>query len=222
MPPAWIPCDPLILEDIYRRQFRELRELRRHILSLLPLRKARSIFEPGCGPGLLAEEIRSLTDAEYTGMDIQRELLPGKKGFLPGDAEANPLPADIYVTSFFFSSLRSPAGWLHKAKNNLSPGGLFAVFAEYDYSTLRTAGGSALSDELLRSLEESGLHTEHGERLDWYFEASGFGKLHGGAVTGDPSPPDRRFLSLHLDKLPRRLPAMKWRIVWGIWRKRSG
>jgi SAM-dependent methyltransferase len=208
-----------ILSPIYERQFRELAPLRRHIFSLLPLNRIGTIFEPGCGSGLLAGELQSLTDAVYTGMDINPAILPPGKAFIVGDALKHPPAADLYVTSFFFSSIRKPVPWLKKVHRSLPQGGIFAVFGEYDYRSIGESPDTGLADSLRRGLEDAGIGTSHGGSLDEYFEHAGFLKSAGGEVRSDPSAPDRSFLGMHLPEIPAELPLMTWRIVWGLWKK---
>lgn len=216
--PAGTPCDRRVLAGIYRRQFEELAHLRRYVYSLLPLRRVGSIFEPGCGTGLLAGELRELTGAAYTGMDIDPDVLPDGEGFVRGDALAGPLNADLYVSSFFFSSIPDPVEWLCSVGRQLTPGGLYAVLGEYDYEALEANPDRGLKAGLLRGLRESCLYTGHGGKLDGYFSASGFEKLHGGEVRSVSTAPDGGFLSMHLEEFPEELPDIAWRIVWGIWR----
>lgn len=216
--PAAIPCRREVLRGIYRRQFRELAPLREHILSLLPLESIESIFEPGCGTGLLGRELQSLTEAEYTGMDIDRGMLPPGGSFIEGDAVAGLLSADMYVTGFFFSSVRDPEGWLGKAGERISPGGLFAVFGEYDYREVREEPDTGLAAVIRESLEKDGLITSHGGKLDAFFLKAGFTKLHGGDVIGGLQKPDIDFVKLHAPRFTGETPLMSWRIVWGIWK----
>ena len=219
--PAGTPCDRGALSGIYRRQFEELSPLRRRICSLLNLRNVQRIYEPGCGTGLLGMELMSLTGASYEGVDTDGGILPDHPAFRQADAITDPGSADLYVTSFFFSSLDDPVVWLKRVRRRMPPGGRFAVFAEYDYSAARCETDPLLLDQLLGSLGKSGLCTEHGGRMDGYFRQSGFSKLHGGNVTSVSRVPDRGFLSIHLDEVPDPLPEMTWRIVWGIWRMDS-
>ncbi|MBN2588202.1 MAG: class I SAM-dependent methyltransferase [Candidatus Fermentibacteraceae bacterium] len=189
------------------------------MFSMLPLGSIGRVFEPGCGTGLLGRELRNLTDAVYTGMDLDSRILPGEDGFFHGDALSDPREADLYVASFFFSSIREPVEWLRRVRDRLSPGGLFAVFGEYDYEATVVSPDGGLGAELLSGLRRSGLHTGHGGRLDDYFSKSGFFRKYGGEVLSTSRAPDREFLAMHVEHLPDLLPEMKWRIVWGIWRK---
>ncbi|MCK5841915.1 MAG: methyltransferase domain-containing protein [Candidatus Sabulitectum sp.] len=216
-PPAETQCKRDQLRDIYRRQFEELASLRRHILSRLPLRQINTIFEPGCGTGLLGEELQTLSDAAYTGMDIDPEILPENGMFIAGDTENNPLPADLYVSSFFFSSVDKPVKWLKKAKKNLSPNGLFAVFAEYDYTCIGESPDTGFAEQIREGLEKDGINTTTGSQLDSFFEKTGFRKLAGGEINSSLQKPDRAFLEMHVENIPDVLPLMSWRIVWGIW-----
>lgn len=218
--PAGIPCDTTALGLIYERQFRELAGLRRHICSLLPLRRVQKIFEPGCGTGLLARELTNISNASYTGMDICETILPPGEAFLAGDAVRHPLAADLVVASFFFSCVADPGAWLRRMKRMLSPAGLFALFAEYDYEATRIRPDAGFKDQLLSGLRAAGLHTGHAARLDQFFRAAGFVKLYGGVAENTTREPDEKFLSLHMERLPDPLPRIEWRIVWGIWRNR--
>lgn len=218
-PHAETQCKRDQLRNIYRRQFEELTHLRRHILSQLPLRQVETIFEPGCGTGLLGEELKTLTNAVYTGMDIDPEILPENGMFIAGDAEKNLLPADIYVSSFFFSSVDKPVKWLKKVRKNLSPNGLFAVFAEYDYTCIGESPDTGFADRIRIGLESEGINTINGSQLDLFFQKAGFRKLAGGEVKSSLQKPDRAFLEMHAENIPDVLPLMSWRIVWGIWRR---
>ena len=219
-PPAGTQCKRDQLRDIYIRQFDELEPLRRHILSQLPLRQLDTIFEPGCGTGLLGNELQSLTDAAYTGMDIDPNILPEGESnrFLAGDAVKNPLPADLYVSSFFFSSVDKPVKWLKKVRKNLSPGGLFAVFAEYDYTRIGESPYTGLGDLIRTGLERDSINTTNGSKLDHFFQEACFRKQAGGEVQSSLQKPDRAFLEMHTEDIPDPLPLMSWSIVWGIWR----
>ncbi len=207
------------LKSIYARQFEELTPLRRHICARIPLEQVKQIFEPGCGTGLLGSKLKTLTNALYTGMDIDSEILPNTEDFVTGDAEKDPRKADIYVSSFFFSSLKNPLKWLRKVRKKLSSGGLFVVFAEYDYSLIGELPDSGISDSLRSGLEKDGINTTHGSHLESFFERAGFRKLEGGEVVSSLQQPDRNFLQMHIESLPKVLPNMSWQIVWGIWRK---
>ena len=218
-PPAGTQSKRDQLRSIYSRQFEELAALRQHICNQLPLRQAGYVFEPGCGTGLLGKELQVLTNAVYTGVDIDPGILPDSNGFLTGDAERNPLPADIYVTSFFFSSLKNPLKWLKKVRKKLAPGGLFAVFAEYDYSRIAELPDRGIADSLRSGLEKDSINTTNGSRLDFFFAKADFFKLTGGEVLSTLQEPDRAFLEMHSENLPDELPLMSWRIVWGIWRR---
>lgn len=220
-PPAETQCKRDQLRDIYRRQFEELAPLRRHICSQLPLRQIDRIFEPGCGTGLLGKELQGLTDAAYTGMDIDSEIIPEDESFINGDAEKNPLPADLYVSSFFFSSLNNPVKWLRKIRKNLSQNGLFAVFAEYDYTCIGESPDTGLADLIRMGLESQGINISNGSQLDVLFQKAGFVNVTGGEVAGTLQKPDRAFLEMHTKDIPDEyeLPLMSWRIVWGIWRR---
>jgi len=218
-PPAGTQCKRDQLRDIYRRQFEELAPLRRHICSILPLRQVDTIFEPGCGTGLLGEELRTLTNAAYTGMDIDPEILPENGMFIAGDAEKNLFPADLYVSSFFFSSLKNPIKWLKKVRKTLPPEGLFAVFAEYDYNRIGESPDTGLADQIRMGLEKDGISTTCGNQLNLFFQKAGFRKQSGGEVQSSLQKPDRAFLKMHLESIPENLPLMSWQIVWGIWRK---
>ncbi|MCD4709137.1 MAG: class I SAM-dependent methyltransferase [Candidatus Sabulitectum sp.] len=217
--PAGIPCKRDQLRRIYKRQFEEIASLRRHIFSQLPLRQVRTVFEPGCGFGLLGKELQALTDASYTGMDIDSEILPEGNEFITGDALKDPLSADLYVSSFFFSSVDKPIKWLKKVRKYLSPGGLFAVFAEYDYTCIGELPDIGMAESIREGLEKDSIITTNGSQLDYFFQEAGFTKFAGGEVPGILQRPDRDFLDMHTENIPDELPLMSWSIVWGIWRR---
>jgi len=216
---AGIPCSSNQLKEIYQRQFAELSQLRRYICSLLPLRHTGTVFEPGCGTGLLGRELKTLTDAVYTGVDTNMELLPEGSSFIHGNAMKNPLPADLYISSFFFSSVSKPVKWLKKVKKKLPPKGLFAVFAEYDYTQITESPETGIADLVREGLKKTGINTTNGSRLDYFFKKAGFTKLSGGEVTTRMQKPDRAFIKMHTASVPAELPVMSWRVVWGIWRR---
>jgi len=216
---AGIPCSNNQLKEIYERQFTELSLLRRYIYSVLPLRQISTVFEPGCGTGLLGRELKTLTDAVYTGMDINLELLPNDTNFVHGDAVRNPRPADLYVSSFFFSSLDKPVKWLKNVRKKLSPAGLFAVFAEYDYTRIQESPETGLANLIRDGLKRDGISTTSGGRLDYFFKKAGFTKLAGGEVTTGMQKPDRAFIEMHVNRIPDELPLVSWCVVWGVWRR---
>lgn len=215
--PAGTLCDTDSLKLIYSRQFKELAPLRRHVLSHLPLWNASMVFEPGCGTGLLGKELMTLTGGRYTGMDKDPAVLPEESCFVQGDAIRNPPPADIYITSFFFSSVAEPLKWLRKVRRKLSRGGYFAVSAEYDYHAIEECHNTGLPERIRQALREQGLYTEHGGILDTLFAGAGFTKTAGGDATTRPCPPAADFIDSHLPGM-KDLPELSWRVVWGIWR----
>jgi SAM-dependent methyltransferase len=177
------------------------------------------VFEPGCGTGLLGLELATITEAFYTGMDINREILPQGKSFVHGDAVKRPLSADLYISSFFFSSLDKPVKWLKKVRKKLSPKGLFAVFAEYDYTRIEEFPETGLADMVRDGLKREGINTASGSQLDFFFENAGFTKLAGGEVTTRMQKPDRSFIEMHVNSVPDELPLMSWCVAWGVWRR---
>jgi SAM-dependent methyltransferase len=217
--PAETPFRRDILQRIYERQFRELAPLRRHVFSILPLNRVRTIFEPGCGTGLLAGELKNLTSASYTGMDIDPLILPHGEEFIAGDAVKNPLRADLYVTSFFFSSVKNPQKWLLRVRKQLAEQGLFAVFAEYDYQRIDEQPDMKLAPRLRDGLSLDGIVTTNGGKLDEFFESAGFRKLAGGDAESRFCLPDPEFITALVKEKLSHLPYINWRIVWGVWRK---
>ncbi len=212
--PAGTRCKRDILRRIYERQFRETAQTRRMILSLLPLSSVKSIFEPGCGTGLLGGQIMSLTSTPYQGMDIDRGILPDEGPFVHGDAAMTPPEAGLYVSSFFFSALKDPAEWLRRI-----PTGYYAVLSEYDYESIREDPPGNLAEGIRNGLRRAGLHTGHGGRLDGYFTAAGFRKLYGGDVETSFQHPDAEFLESIGMEPPDDGTLVRWRMVWGVWQR---
>jgi len=232
-PRAGIPPDTETLSAVYLRQYRELTHLRRHILSMLPVRSWRSVVEPGCGTGLLAAELTGLTDAAYTGIDIDAgavamatEAAFGRPGcrFLCRDARDFVPRADAYVSSFFLTTLVNPVVWLQEVRRALPGNGVYAVFAEYDYGSLREEPARGLADAIRDSLEADGFSTGIGGELDELFTHAGFTVDTSGSVTGPLQEPDGRFLDLQLGRSHAEAwkgTLLSWTVAWGIYRKQE-
>ncbi len=229
VPPAETQCRIEILAGIYRRQFSELARLRRHICSITPLRRFRTIVEPGCGSGLLAREITAITDASYTGIDtsdsilsIARRNIPEREGltFIHADALEFLPSADALFSSFFLTGLIDPASFLRSAADTLPPGGFYIVFGEYDYSCIREEPPSGLTGKILESLRRDGFSVDLGGKLDATFTEAGYDTVESGSVRGRMQKPDRDFISLQLgsnDGISAH-SCLSWEIVWGIYR----
>ena len=229
VPPAEIQCRSRILAGIYKRQFIELARLRRHICSIVPFRRFRTVVEPGCGTGLLAKEITTLTDASYTGIDICNSILaiarrstPERDGlkFVHADALEYLPPADAIVSSFFLTSLADPVTFLRRAANALPQGGLYIVFGEYNYSAIREDPPSGLAGEIIESLRRDGFSIELGGILDAVFTEAGYETVLSGSERGKMQEPDRDFISLQLGSefSGAAHHHLSWEIVWGIYR----
>ncbi len=121
--------------SLLERQFRNLTDTRRHIYSLLPLRRAACIVEPGCGGFLVARELSVLTPARLVCIDrVERTSPPQGCVFIPGDATRIIPSADIYVSSFFLYQLGDPVAYLKKVRRALGGSGFYAVAGEFAYS----------------------------------------------------------------------------------------
>jgi SAM-dependent methyltransferase len=218
-----------ILAEVYERQFGELSGLRRHICSSVPLRSFETIVEPGCGTGLLAGEICSITDASYTGIDIDERMLaiagsniPERENlrFVHADALEFIPTADAYLSSFFLAGLADPPSYLRKVFSVLPEDGLYIVFGEYNYSGLREESSSGLADRLTESLRRDGFSTELGADLDSIFIQAGFNTMASGSVRGEFQKPDAEFISMQLglSDCEDVTPLLSWEINWGIYR----
>ncbi len=227
--PAEIQCKSKVLARIYRRQFIELAQLRRHICSIVPLRRFNTVVEPGCGTGLLAEEIISLADASYTGIDISESILsiarrnvPERDGLLFVHADIREyLPAaDAFFSSFFLAGLTDPVTFLRRAADALPKGGFYIVFGEYNYSGIMEDPPSGLAGRIIESLLRGGFSIELGGKLDSVFTEAGFNTVISGSVRGDMQKPDRDYISLQLGSGYRYTAhhLLSWEIVWGVYR----
>lgn len=202
------------LFQIYRRQFEELAPLRRRLLGRLPLRAARRIVEPGCGTGLVLNELAGLSRAELVGIDRHADALAvarrcridtrpeGSVRFHCADVLRGSLPeAELYLSSFFLYQLPQQVPFLRRVRRKLPSDGLYAVLAEYDYpAAVEAPAGLGLVDALIASLRHEGFRPETGGRLDALFAEAGFTVVDSGALSGEPQPPDPRFIRFQLSR----------------------
>lgn len=196
------------------RQFRNLARVRRHIWSLLPLRTARTVVEPGCGTGLMARELLTLTDASITCIDkVRRPGVPPGVRFIHGDALHHILPANIYASSFFLYQLRDPAEYLGKVRKALAEPGFYAVAGEPDYS-----GGHPLITALRKSLSSEGYDPCFGAVMDRAFRSAGFRIVEAGFLGSLPEVPDPEFLKVQLGSHAGwRDEPVSIRVAWGVY-----
>ncbi len=187
------------------------------------------MVEPGCGTGLLAKEITTLTDASYTGIDISDSILAiarrntpegGGLKFVHADALEYLPPADAIFSSFFLTSLNDPVIFLRRAANALPQGGIYIVFGEYNYSAIREDPPSGLAGKIIESLRKDGFSIELGGILDEVFTEAGYETVLSGSERGKMQEPDRDYISLQLGSGYRgdAHHHLSWEIVWGIYR----
>ncbi|HQM62075.1 MAG TPA: methyltransferase domain-containing protein [Acidobacteriota bacterium] len=233
------------LFQIYDRQFQELAPLRRRIYGRLPLRAARRIVDPGCGTGLVLQELAPLTRAELVGIDRDAAALAEARltagavrhedppRFEQADVSECRLPAaGLYVSSFFLYQLPDPVTFLRRVRRRLDPDGLYAVLAEYDYpATAESPPDLGLVEALLASLRGEDFRPETGGRLDALFGEAGYAVVSSGATAGVPCPPDPVFLRYQLSRTMDEPATSRWlervesagarlafTVRWGIYR----
>jgi len=217
-----------ILESIYERQFREFSQLRRHIFSMVQFRRFMSLVEPGCGTGLLAREITALSDASYTGIDIDESILeiarrntPEREGlkYVHSNAFLTLPAADAYFSSFFLAGLNDPLAYLRRAAEALKPEGFYIVFGEYNYESTLEEPPCGLAARLIGSLRSEGFSLDLGGNLNSIFTRAGYSTVSSGSVRGDFQQPDRDFVSLQLGSDDIDVHSLvSWEISWGIYR----
>ncbi len=208
---------PTTPEAVLDRQFGNLAVTRRHIYSLLPLRDAGSIVEPGCGTGLLARELLPLTDAGITCIDkVRRPGVPPGVRFILGDAAKNIPEARIYISSFFLYQLPSPEAYLRKVRRALGQHGFYAVAGEFAYHR-RHPLAAALSD----SLSGQGFDPCFGARAGRVFAAAGYRTVESGMVAPLREEPQRELLAMQLGaKAPRDPESLCVPVFWGVFSAR--
>ncbi len=236
------------LFQIYDRQFQELAPLRRRLYGRLPLRAARRIVDPGCGTGLILQELAPLTRAELVGIDRDAAALAEARltagsvrhedppRFEQADVSEGRLPAaGLYVSSFFLYQLPDPVTFLRRVRRRLDPDGLYAVLAEYDYPvTAESPPGLGLVEALLASLRGEDFRPETGGRLDALFGEAGYAVVSSGATAGVQCPPDPVFLRYQLSRTMDEPATSRWlervesagarlafTVRWGIYRPTS-
>ncbi len=206
---------PSTPEKVLLRQFRNLGDVRRTIYSLLPLRPARVVVEPGCGTGLLARELSALTGAELVCIDRARvPELPAGARFIAGDAQRTILRADIYISSFFLYQLPAPGAYLRRVRRALAPDGFYAVAGEFAYRR-----DDPLQSALADSLAREGFDPGFGDRLAETFGGAGFRTVEQGVVELEKEEPDRDFLTAQLgSEAPDSPGKLGVRVCWGVYR----
>lgn len=202
---------------VLERQFRNLRETRRHVFSLLPLRMVSAIVEPGCGTGLLARELIPLTTARVTCIDtVERPGLPRGCVFVRADATGFTPRADIYISSFFLYQLREPEAYLRRVGKALGGGGLYAVTGEFSYEN---PGGVPAVSALAESLRCEGYDPLFGSALERTFNRAGYGTVETGRVDALWEKPDSEFIGFQLGTAGMTLPvSMTVPVFWGVFR----
>ena len=206
---------PSTPETVLLRQFRNLVELRIHIYSLLPLRRARVIVEPGCGSGLLAWELAALTGAELLCIDRSRAPeLPAKARFIPGDARRLVPRADVYLSSFFLYQIPNPVSYLRRVRRALAPDGFYAAAGEFAYRR-----EDPLQSALADSLAQEGFDPGFGDRLAEVIGRAGFRTVEQGMAGISREEPDREFLRGQLGSgAPDSPGELGVRVCWGVFR----
>lgn len=188
-------------EAVYIRQARETAGLRRFVYGLLNLRSAGSVLEPGCGTGLILEEVSNLTDAVLTGMDRDAGALSIARGrvrnlhALECDIETASFPrSGAVLLSHVLLELEEPGRFLERLASCLAPGGRVAVLGEYDWEAAECPGDPDLLESLRRSMRDDGLRTSVAGELPGLLERSGLRIMHSGSAVS-ARPPDAGFLS---------------------------
>jgi SAM-dependent methyltransferase len=214
-----------------RRQFRELARVRRFVYGQIPLRDASRIFEPGCGAGLVLEEVSALTDARLIGMDLDEGLLDEARMRVPraslvrADFLDSRLPrADIVLLSHVLLHTLRPGSLVKRIARSLPRGGIAAVLGEYDWGGAVEDPPEGLLDVIRRSLAGDGLRLQTAAEIDGIFEEAGFVRVAGGRVPGSPSKPAPDFLSLQIPSMATGPhPGAEWTsrlvlpLIWGIY-----
>lgn len=193
---------PLEARDcVYRRQARETAALRRFLYGLLNLRSAGSVLEPGCGTGVVLEEVSTLTYAVLTGMDRDAGALElarsriMKLHAVQCDIEKAVLPAStVVILSHVLLELEDPAAFLGRLSESIVPGGRLAVLGEYDWDAAACPEAPDLLRCVRRSMADDGLHPSLAGRLTGLLEMSGLRVMHSGSLVS-ARPFDAGFLS---------------------------
>jgi len=208
---------PRTPDSVLRRQFLNLRATRRHVYSLLPLRRVSAIVEPGCGSGLLSRELLPLTAARITCIDkVERPGMPEGCTFVRADATRYTPAADIYISSFFLYQLGDPVTYLRRVGRALGQDGLYAVAGEFSY---QDPEGCPLVSELSASLEAEGFDPMFGSVMVEAFRTAGYEAVETGEVGPLREEPDGEFLRLQLGASGKSLPeGITIPVFWGVFR----
>ncbi len=170
------------------------------------LTTARTVLEVGCGTGVIAGELASLTSARIIGLDLNIRALAFARrqgddaSYVQGDAHILPFPDDsfdVVVCHYLLLWLADPARGVREMARVVRPAGPVLACAEPDYGgrvdyPLEMVPLGRLQAEALR---RQGADPELGRRLGELFVAAGLqatvGVMAGGWSL--PASPDGGF-----------------------------
>ena len=221
------------LTRVYDRQSSDLAPMRRHLWSLIPIRRLRRLVIPGCGTGHPAFDLERIRrdDSDIILMDRDPAILAVCRSRLssPGTmvvcADAlDGLPGcDLVATSFMLYQQRHPEQLLEAFRHALEPEGYWACAGEYLYDRMTEEPSTGLTAELMRTMRKRGWNPELAGRLEEMSVRAGFRVVESGVVEGLPSPPDRDWLTLELGEDHPLLPGMhedevriRLPVFWGL------
>ncbi len=193
---------PLAVRDgVFERQLDLTRSLRRRLYGLLPLRRARSVFEPGCGTGRVLGEVARITRASLAGVDIDAEALASASSRVPearldlGDVERlRPPRADIVLVSHLLGEVCDPGGLVERITRAMPSGGCLAILGEYDWNRAAEMPQDAgLLKTLMDAMRSDGRGFPSGGEIASMLGRSGMAVVESGWTGAPPTPPDMEF-----------------------------
>ena len=167
---------------------------------------ASRVLEVGCGTGVVASEVATVSRAAVIGLDIDAEMLAFARERVPqvlwvqGDAHALPFPDgsfDLVFCHYLLLWVRDPARAVAEMARVVRSGGSVLACAEPDY-----AGRIDYPPELeplgrlqAEALRAQGACPEAGRRLGEWFHAAGLHAMVGvmGGSWSVPAAPDEGF-----------------------------
>ena len=160
------------------------RAMRTRLYQQAGLAYARAVLEVGCGTGVIAGELASLSAARVVGLDLDARMLAlacqqgSSVTYVQGDAHALPFPGgsfDVVACHYLLLWLADPARGVREMARLVRPGGTLLACAEPDYGGRvdYPAEMAALGRLQAEALRRQGADPEIGRRLGELFVAAG-------------------------------------------------
>ncbi|MHA1345169.1 MAG: class I SAM-dependent methyltransferase [Candidatus Heimdallarchaeaceae archaeon] len=170
------------IEEQFERQASWTRFFRNQIYSKIGLSKAKNILEIGCGMGTITRELRDLTSAKITAIDIDERMIGVAKkrvenvDFLVENVENLPFKDnkfDIVLFQYLLLWVKSPIKVMNEIYRVCKKQGYVVALAEPDYGGWVEYPEMELGTKHIEYLREEGADPLAGRKILSYFETVG-------------------------------------------------